>query len=116
LPKIFESQARAMKDIDLKSMSIDELWALREKVASILSTKMRAQKLKLEKRLDELRSFANVPSAAHQVRSYPKVYPKFRNPEPPHQSWSGRGRQPRWVSAMLKAGKSMDDLRIPEMA
>jgi hypothetical protein len=43
-----------MKGIDLKSMSINELWALYEEIASILSTKMKAEKLKLEKWLVEL--------------------------------------------------------------
>jgi DNA-binding protein H-NS len=103
-----------MKDFDFQSMSINELWTLHEGIGLILSTKMEAEKLKLEQRLDELgrRTFGNVD--VPKIRSYPKVYPKFRNPEPPHETWSGRGRQPRWVSKKLKAGKSMDDLRIPE--
>jgi DNA-binding protein H-NS len=43
-----------MKDIDFQSMTIDELWALHETIASILSTRMKAEKLQLEKRIDEL--------------------------------------------------------------
>jgi DNA-binding protein H-NS len=42
--------------------------------------------------------------------------PKFQNPGQPFETWSGRGKQPRWVSEMLDAGKSIDDLRIPESA
>src|SRR5437660_12270914 len=38
-------------------------------------------------------------------RPYAKVHPKFRNPGPPHQTWSGRGHQPRWVRELLAAGK-----------
>jgi DNA-binding protein H-NS len=72
-------------------------------------------KMKLEIRLDELRRKFEETSARER-RRYPKVHPKFRNPEPPHQTWSGRGRQPRWVSEMLEAGKSLEDLRIPERA
>jgi DNA-binding protein H-NS len=112
--RFFASQARGppMKDIDFQSMSIEELWALHEKIASILSTKMQAEKGKLEKRLNELLGTFERASNQAQQRPYPKVNPKFRNPEPPHQTWSGRGRQPRWVSEMLEAGKSLDDLRI----
>ena len=103
-----------MKDIDFQPMSIEELWALHEKIASILSTKMQAEKGKLEKRLNELRgAFERGPQRSPK-RLYRKVSPKFRNPEPPHETWSGRGRQPRWVSKMLEAGKSLDDLRIPK--
>jgi DNA-binding protein H-NS len=116
---IFESRAGrlAMKDIDFQSMSIDELWALHEAIASILSTRIRAEKLKLEKRLDKLgRKLGNATHETAQRRPYPKVHPKFRNPEPPHETWSGRGKQPRWVIKMFEAGKSVDDLRIPKTA
>jgi DNA-binding protein H-NS len=106
----------AMKDFDFQSMSTNELWTLHEEITSILSTKIKAEKLKLKRRLDGLgrRTFGNVDIP--KIRSYPKVHPKFRNPEPPHETWTGRGRQPRWVTKMLEAGKSMDDLRIPETA
>jgi DNA-binding protein H-NS len=88
-----------MKDIDFQSMTIDELWALHETIASILSTRMKAEKLQLEKRIDEL---GQAPYKTSERRPYPKVCPKFRNPEPPHQTWSGRGKLPRWVSEMLE--------------
>jgi DNA-binding protein H-NS len=103
-----------MKDIDFQPMSIEELWALHEKITSTLATKMQAEKGKLEKRLNELRGTFERGSNEAPQRSYRKVDPKFRNPEPPHETWSGRGRQPRWVSKMLEAGKSLDDLRIPK--
>jgi DNA-binding protein H-NS len=39
--------------------------------------------------------------------------PKFRNPMAPHETWSGRGRAPRWYVAAVKAGKKDKDLLIP---
>jgi DNA-binding protein H-NS len=42
-----------MKNIDLESRSINELWALHEEIASVLFTKIQSEKLKLEKRLNE---------------------------------------------------------------
>lgn len=38
--------------------------------------------------------------------------PKYANPANRSETWTGRGRKPRWVEAALKAGKSMDDLAI----
>jgi DNA-binding protein H-NS len=38
--------------------------------------------------------------------------PRYRNPENPDQTWSGRGRRPRWVHDAEAAGRSLDDLRI----
>ena len=100
-----------MTHIDLTALSIEELWALHEEIAAFLAKKMNAEKLKLEEKLDKLgRKFEE--SSAPQRRPYPKVHPKFRNPQPPHEMWSGRGMQPRWVTEMIDAGKSLDDLRI----
>lgn len=31
----------------------------------------------------------------------PKLPPKYRNPEKPEQTWSGRGRRPQWVHDAL---------------
>jgi DNA-binding protein H-NS len=99
-----------MKDHDLTMMSVDELWALHEKIRAILSTKLDAEKHRLERRLAQLNGpIENGPKAR---RPYPKVHPKYRNPERPSETWSGRGRQPHWVGAQLKSGKKVDELLI----
>jgi len=41
-----------------------------------------------------------------------KVAPKYRNPIDPSQTWTGRGKRPRWYSAALAAGKKEKDLLI----
>ena len=38
--------------------------------------------------------------------------PKYRHPENPAQTWSGRGRQPAWIKEGLEAGKTLDDYAI----
>jgi DNA-binding protein H-NS len=38
------------------------------------------------------------------------VAPKYRNPADPEQTWSGRGKRPRWFNDALKAGKKEKDL------
>ncbi len=45
-------------------------------------------------------------------RKYPAVLPKYRNPLMPSETWSGRGKQPRWLVAALKSGRKIDDFRI----
>ena len=39
------------KKIELESMSLDDLWALHERASAILSTRIKAEKYELEKRL-----------------------------------------------------------------
>jgi len=41
-----------------------------------------------------------------------KVQPKYRNPEKRSETWSGRGRMPLWMSALVKKGKKTDDFLI----
>ena len=41
-----------------------------------------------------------------------KVKPKYRNPIDPSQTWTGRGKRPRWYQAALASGKKEKDLLI----
>ena len=41
-----------------------------------------------------------------------KVAPKYRNPGNPAETWSGRGKQPRWLAALTGAGRKLDDFLI----
>jgi DNA-binding protein H-NS len=98
-----------MKKVDLSADSVDDLWALHEEIASILSARMGAEKLKLEKRLEQIeRTSEKTP----EPRPYPDVHPKFRNPNSPHRTWSGRGKQPLWFRHLLAHGTNIDELRI----
>lgn len=37
---------------------------------------------------------------------------RYRNPADNTQTWTGRGRQPKWIAEGLSGGKSLDDFRI----
>src|ERR1700694_6257632 len=101
-----------MKPYDLKSMSANELWSLRELVAAVLPTKISAEKTRLDERLrqldlDDVRH--HVKGMNHGRRPYPKVFPKYRNPAKPSETWAGRGSKPRWLTARLKSGERMQE-------
>jgi DNA-binding protein H-NS len=102
-----------MQRPDLKSMSVDELWTLREEIAAALTRKISAEKTQLERRLKQL--LAKGAAYGHlrrERRPYPRVFPKYRNPAKPSETWAGRGKQPRWLTAQLKSGKKLDDFLI----
>jgi DNA-binding protein H-NS len=109
-----------MRKIDLEIMSIDDLWTLHEKVSTILSARIASEKHELEKRLAYLNRGTDtimqgtelVSGEGKQRRKYPRVLPKYRNPSAPHETWSGRGKQPRWLVAAMKTGRKIDDFRI----
>jgi DNA-binding protein H-NS len=41
-----------------------------------------------------------------------KVRAQYRNPADNSQTWSGRGRQPKWIVDGLAGGKILDEFRI----
>jgi DNA-binding protein H-NS len=41
-----------------------------------------------------------------------KVAAKYANPDNPSETWSGRGRKPRWLAARLKDGDRIDKFLI----
>jgi DNA-binding protein H-NS len=50
--------------------------------------------------------------SATKGRKLGKVPPKYRNPAKPSETWTGRGRQPRWMAAEVAKGKKPDDFLI----
>jgi DNA-binding protein H-NS len=120
----------------LKSMSTDELWALHEEIVTRLAAALTAEKRVLENRLRQLQRGNETSPATHAAKSnaksssaksssakssterrpYPAVVPKYRNPERPSETWAGRGKTPRWLTAHLKSGRRIDDFRIRQAA
>jgi DNA-binding protein H-NS len=103
-----------MEPFDLISMSADELWSLHELVVAALAGKIQAKAATLDQRLRQLapNAVSHDVEMTHARRTYPQVFPKYRNPADPSETWTGRGKQPRWLTAQLKSGKKIDDFRI----
>ena len=90
----------------LESLSINELWALRERIATALGAKLRAEKRLIEHRLRKLNLQAHHDQIGRTRRSYPIVLPKYRNPQQPSETWTGRGKQPRWLGRTTQVGET----------
>ncbi len=103
-----------MKRSELESLSIDELWKLYEAIADKLAARLTAEKGRLDDRLEQLsrRFQAQMHRGKVGRRPYPKVLPKFQNPDEPSQTWTGRGKQPKWLAAQLRSGRRIEDFRI----
>ena len=109
-----------MRKFNLEDMDFDELWLMHDELTKILVEKISAEKHKLEKRLAQLNReepIGGLPLPERQKedrprRKYPKVLQKYFNPSAPLETWSGRGKQPRWFIAALRSGHNLEDLRI----
>jgi DNA-binding protein H-NS len=101
--------------MNLKSMSIDALIAMRGKIDAVLTAKVQDERRSLE---SELAKLSRVDMAGGRAKAAfgrgvrGKVAPKYRNPENPAETWAGRGLKPRWLAAAIKSGKKLDDFMI----
>lgn len=108
------------KKPSFESMTVDELWLLYEELSQVLSDRLTSEKRELEKRLAQLqrekvaRSSERINAAppSKERRKYPRVLPKYQNPQEPSETWSGRGRTPRWLASALATGHAIEEFAI----
>lgn len=103
-------------NIDLDALSLKDLKDLRNKVTQAIEDfhdrKKQQARAEVEERARELGfKLADLVDAAPARKRKPAAA-KYANPADPSQTWTGRGRKPRWAEAALKAGKTLADLAI----
>ena len=101
---------------NLKNMDVDALLALRSQIDGQLATR-RSDLQKQLARLQRVSTDAPVTVANGRTSAMKgvKVKPKYRDAKT-GDTWAGRGVQPRWLTAALKAGKKLDDYLIDKTA
>src|ERR1700759_4356134 len=99
----------AMTPSNLRSMSVDNLLALREEIDTMLAQRIDAERRELAERLARLDHYSGRSATAGPLPA------KYCNPDNPRQTWAGRGRIPRWMEPALKAGKKKDDFLIEKV-
>jgi DNA-binding protein H-NS len=105
-----------MADIDLGALSLPELKKLERDVVKAIATFEERQKAEARAEAEAVAKkfgFALVELvdvAAPKKKAAPGA--KYRHPENPSITWSGRGRKPGWISEGLAAGKTLADFAI----
>jgi DNA-binding protein H-NS len=106
-----------MADIDLNSMSLEDLKKLQKNVNKAVDGYQDKQRKEALAAADAaaremgftLAELTGVPGAKKTKAVSP---PKYRHPENPEQTWTGRGRQPDWMKDALENGQSKDNFLI----
>jgi DNA-binding protein H-NS len=99
----------------LKTMSVAKLQALKSQVEATISAKVTERRRELEAQLSKLSGFGGRDGKATKLGRGGRrgaVAPKYRNPDNPAETWAGRGLKPRWLTAAMKGGKSLEDFAI----
>lgn len=102
--------------MDIDNLSLKELKDLQSKVAKAISGYEDRQKkdalAKLEEKAREMGfSLAELTGVSGKKKRSVSA-PKYANPANPADTWTGRGRKPKWMLDALAAGKSPEDLAI----
>ena len=103
-------------DINLDSLSLKELKDLQSQVARAVSSFEDRKKKEVLADLEEMARANGFTLAeltgATIVRKRAPAVAKYANPADKSDTWSGRGRKPRWFAAALAAGTHPADLAI----
>jgi DNA-binding protein H-NS len=93
--------------VDLDDYTYGELKGLLFEVGNAIRERERADLAHARARIDAIASGAGIP--LDTLLADLPTPPRYRNPSDTSQTWSGRGRQPRWLQQELAGGKSLDD-------
>lgn len=104
-----------MAKTNLNKMSLEELKALEKDVANAITSFEKRQR-------DDARAAIEATAKEHGFKlsdlvaggksAKPAAVAKYRHPENPALTWSGRGRKPNWLVEATAAGKSPEDFLI----
>jgi len=115
MPDLTESAATAIEDI-ITGLTVFELETLIERATKEIDQKKREAVETLRAELAEKAEAAGVSFEDVVRRKFKhrkqRAQAQYRNPLKPRQTWSGKGKQPRWVRNLVESGKSLEDLRI----
>ena len=105
-----------MADCDLEALSLSELKKMQKGVAEGISAFEDRQKAEARAKVEALArdlgySLAELVGTETKSSRAPAAA-KYRHPETPALTWSGRGRKPQWFVEALEAGKTASDLAI----
>ena len=103
--------------MDLNNLSLSELKQLHSDVTKAINDykdrKKREARAELEAKAKEMGfSLAELLGDVPKERKRGTVAAKYSHPENSGLTWTGRGRQPKWVVEALASGKTLSDLLI----
>ncbi len=103
--------------MDLHAMSLEELKKhqkdIQKAIESFEARQLADARAKLEEYAREMGvKLEDVMGISVKGRGKTQGVPKYRHPENPSLTWTGKGRKPDWFNQAIEAGMSADDLKI----
>jgi len=99
-----------MPTIDLSTYNLAELKGLEFDVRQEIKARQQQEVSKAREQILGIARNAGLSEQALLGGGAPQAM--YRNPADQSQTWTGRGRQPKWIADALAKGKSLDDFRF----
>lgn len=108
----------ALPSVD--KLNYKQLLNLEAKIAAAIVKRKQEEKAELKRKIAEMAKSSgfDVEDVVGTKRGRrgalrgSKVAPKYRHPKEASLTWTGRGRQPRWLVAELEQGKKLESFLI----
>jgi DNA-binding protein H-NS len=105
-----------MAAINVEKMSLKELLALHARLEKAIAEARRRERTEVKEKIATLAansgfSVAELFGTGRGLKGS-KVAPKYMNPDNKSETWTGRGRQPRWLVAKLAKGAKLEQFKI----
>lgn len=109
-----------MAKVDLSGYNLNELKSLQGDVEKAINDREQKDVQKAREQILAIAKDAGISveellgASSKKVNkgSGKKVKPQYENPEDITQTWTGRGRQPKWIAEALAGGRKLDDFRM----
>ncbi len=106
--------------IDLSAYSVEELKTLIARAKRAIALKERYRLQQVRNQIEQLANGLNMSieevmnrdSRGGKGNGKKAAEIKFRNPADPVQTWTGRGKRPRWLQDALRQGAKLDDFAV----
>ncbi len=109
-----------MAAINIDKLSLKELTDLEGRIKKALAAARQREQAEARAKIETIARNAGMSAAeilglggkTRGARKGGKVAPKYINPDNKSETWTGRGRQPRWLAAKLSKGGKLADYAI----
>jgi len=112
-----------MKTIDLSGYNLSELKGLQFDIEKTIKERQQDEVRKAREQIqaiaqslgvsvEELLSASGKSGAAGKRGTGTKVEAQYQNPANSSQTWTGRGRQPKWIAEGIAGGKKLEEFKI----
>ena len=106
-----------MRAIRLEKMSLKDLRDLEKKIRNAITATKERERSQVRAKIEDLAaqsgfSMDELFNSRRNGSRIKTIVPKYMNPENASETWTGRGRKPKWLVSKLKKGAKIEQFAL----